>query len=240
MLQLFQKIGAWSGLTTARCPICGTLTNSQAGALCPHCAGELVPRTGGFCPTCGDIFGDEDSPISQCGDCRTSPPPWSQLYFHSAYSGLLRDLILGYKFNNGLGRTTLLADMAYNTFNKTAKSVPDAIIPVPLHRKRLLSRGYNQSTELCRTLARRLKRPVISDGLNRVKNTVPQTKLGAVERRENIKAAFDAAPIRVKGKSILLVDDVYTTGATLRECTRTLKRAGTKEVNVLVLARAMR
>jgi ComF family protein len=134
----------------------------------------------------------------------------------------------------------LLADMAYNTFNTTAKSVPDAIIPVPLHRKRLLSRGYNQSTELCRSLARRLERPVISDGLNRIKNTVPQTKLGTVERQENIKAAFDASSIRVKGKSILLVDDVYTTGATLRECTRTLKRAGTKEVNVLVLARAMR
>lgn len=240
MPQLFQKIGAWAGLTTARCPICGTLTDSLAGEICPPCAGDLAPRTGGFCPTCGDIFGDQDSPVSQCGDCRTSPPPWNQLYFHSAYSGLLRDLILGYKFNNGLGRTMLLADMAYNTFNTTAKSVPDAIIPVPLHRKRLLSRGYNQSTELCRSLARRLERPVISDGLNRIKNTVPQTKLGTVERQENIKAAFDASSIRVKGKSILLVDDVYTTGATLRECTRTLKRAGTKEVNVLVLARAMR
>lgn len=239
MLQIFRKIGDWSGLTAARCPVCGVLINRYHDKLCEQCEETLIPRTGGFCPSCGDIVADETAPTMLCGECRTSPPPWDSLHFHGVYAGTLRDIIIGYKFNNGLGRTRFLADLAYTTYKNSAGQIPDVMIPVPLHPKRLQWRGYNQSTEICRTLTRELNVPIILNGLTRVRHTKPQTSLGMVERQENIKDAFEADPCRVKGKAVLLVDDVYTTGATLRESAKTLKQAGAAKVIVLVLARTM-
>lgn len=152
---------------------------------------------------------------------------------------MLRDLILGYKFSNRLGLSRLLAEMAYTTFNKRSSRMPDLIIPVPLHRKRLLWRGFNQSAELSRLLAKRVERPLSHKGLIRTRHTRPQTRLGLTERQENIKAAFAADPSIVSGKTVLLMDDVYTTGSTLRECAKTLNGAGAAGVDVLVLSRAL-
>jgi len=236
MRRLLHLLADWARLRTSRCPVCGALTED---ALCAKCGESLAPRTGGYCSGCGEIMGDDETPVSLCGECRTAPPPWDRLHFHSIYAGTLRDLILGYKFNNGLGRASLLAEMACAAHERNGGRTPDVIIPVPLHRKRLLWRGYNQSTELCRALGRKLNRPVPSDALVRIRHTKPQTTLGMVERRENIRAAFKADPALVKGKTVLLVDDVYTTGATLRECARTLRRAGADGLEVLVLARAL-
>lgn len=184
------------------------------------------------------MSGREEAPPSLCPECRRTPPPWDRLHFHGRYSGPLRELILGYKFNGNFGRTQLLADMAHRAFDAASSPMPDVIIPVPLHRKRLLWRGFNQSTELSRIMAKRFRKPVLHNGLSRTRNTPPQTRLGREERQENIKGAFLGDPAQVGGKAVLLVDDVYTTGATLRECARTLKRAKAAHVDVLVLARA--
>ncbi len=186
------------------------------------------------------MSGREDAPPSLCPECRRQPPPWTRLYFHGRYDGPLRDMILGHKFTSSLAHARLLADMADCAFRMAAEEIPDVIVPVPLHRNRLLKRGFNQATELARVLAGKLGRPMSADGLIRTRNTVPQTRLGHRERQANIKDAFAADPARVGDRSVLLVDDVYTTGATLRECARTLKRAGARPVQVLVLARAQR
>jgi len=239
MLQTLHKVARWAKFTTTRCPVCSALTHDRQDQLCATCAESLGPRTGGYCPGCGDIFGDEDTPPTLCGECRTTPEPWDHLYFHNVYAGKLRDLILGYKFNGGISSTRLLADMAYISFNKKGQRPPDIIVPVPLHTRRLLWRGYNQSVELCRRLSKELSRPIVHDGLIRTRHTPPQTRLGMAERKENIKNAFAADPEKVGGKVIMIVDDVYTTGATLRECTKTLKQAGAAGVDVLVLARAL-
>lgn len=239
MLAPLRRLIRWAGLDAARCPICTRIINTKNGTLCPACAEDLQPRAGGFCPRCGDIFGDEDQEPTLCGQCRTTPQPWERLYFHNIYAGKLRDMILGYKFNSGIGRTRLLADMASRCFHDGEGRSPDVIVPVPLHKKRLLWRGYNQSAEICRALARELGRPILHDGLVRTRNTQPQTRLGMTERQENIKEAFSAAPDKVKGNAVLLVDDVYTTGATLKECAKTLRKAGAAGVEVLVLARAI-
>lgn len=238
-MRLLHLLADWTRLGTKRCPVCATLTAPGSKELCDRCADSLTPRTGGYCPGCGEMFEDDSGPVSLCGECRTDPPPWNRLHFHSVYAGPLRDVILGYKFNNGLGRARLLSELSCAAHEKDAGQTPDVIIPAPLHRKRLLWRGYNQSGELCRLLARRLERPVVANGLIRTRHTRPQTRLGLVERRENIKGAFEADPALVRGKTVLLVDDVYTTGATLRECTVTLRRAGAAGVDVLVLGRAM-
>ncbi|MCJ2163586.1 MULTISPECIES: ComF family protein [unclassified Pseudodesulfovibrio] len=239
MLRTALSLARRLGLTAVRCPVCGMVLADQGQLLCTLCAERLPLRTGGFCPTCGLMHGQEDAPPSQCPDCRLNPPPWDAMHFHGQYAGLMRELIISYKFGNRFGHTRLLAAMAAQTFHKRQARVPDVIIPVPLHHRRLLWRGFNQSLEVSRSLSRNIGKPVLGNGLTRTRHTPPQTRLGLKERQVNIKDAFYAAPEQVKDKRVLLVDDVYTTGATLRECARTLMRAGAGGVDVLVLARAL-
>lgn len=238
---MFRRLTALAGqigLTARRCPCCGTVIHTPRGVLCATCAEAMRPRTGGYCPGCGHMSGREDAPPTLCPECRTDPPPWDRLHFHGLYSGPLRDLILSYKFSNVFGHTRLLATMADQAFAIGSKRVPDVIIPVPLHRKRLNWRGFNQSVEISRIVSKKLDKPLLRNGLSRTRNTPPQTRLARKERQVNIKDAFTADREQVGGKTVLLIDDVYTTGATLRECARTLKRAGAAGVDVLVLARA--
>ncbi|MBI4526449.1 MAG: ComF family protein [Deltaproteobacteria bacterium] len=116
----------------------------------------------------------------------------------------------------------------------------DAIIPVPLHRKRLRWRGFNQAVVLAREVSRAWNVPVDPFVLSRTRETPPQTQLTEEERRKNVRGAFVLNRKKsVKRKVLLLVDDVYTSGATARECSRVLRRAGAKEVHVLTLARAV-
>lgn len=237
MIRLLRQAAERWGLCADRCPVCSVLMDDKE-PLCLHCTDALRPHRGGHCPTCGAMFGSEDDPPMQCGECRLDPPPWDRLIFHGRYTGELREAIITYKYNGGLHRTRLLSRLACESFRRASDRLPDLVVPVPLHTRRLLGRGFNQSTELARELGKCLDRPLCNRGLIRIRNTVPQTRLGLAERRTNIKGAFRADPGLVQGKVILLVDDVYTTGATLTECARTLRRAGASGVDVLVLARA--
>lgn len=235
MRRTWRAVARCLGLDQTRCLSCGALV--PAGTmLCPHCVRELAPRTGGFCPVCGTMWGDGNAPAAPCLDCRLNPPPWDALAFYGRHAGRLRELILGYKFRQGLNREHLLVKLA--TRAARTLPVPDALVPVPLHRRRLVWRGYNQSLVLAHGVGRALARPVDSGCLERVRHTPPQTSLDAAGRAVNIKGAFRADPELVQDRNLMLVDDVYTTGATLRECARTLKRVGAASVTVLVLSRA--
>lgn len=219
-----------------RCPLCGGLSDS--GALCPGCVERLCGRTGGFCPRCGTLFGSGHEPPALCPECIHNPPPWDRLLFHGIYDDALRRSIISFKYKNSLGRTRILTELAVTAFRRGAERTPDCVIPVPLHTRRLVWRGFNQSLEIANALGRSLKVPVEKTALKRVRHTPPQTRLGMRQRRENIKGAFQANRDRITGRTVLLVDDVYTTGATIRECARILRRAGAAGVDVLVLARA--
>jgi ComF family protein len=118
---------------------------------------------------------------------------------------------------------------------------PDLIVPVPLHPRRLRERGFNQSGLLAGEFARRIKAPVSYDALRRKSQTLPQTRLNREERLRNVKGAFEISDAgKVRGRRILLVDDVFTTGTTLSECARTLKRkGGASEVHALTVTRAL-
>ncbi|EGB14671.1 phosphoribosyltransferase [Pseudodesulfovibrio mercurii] len=228
------------GLRAGRCPVCASVMADGSRTLCPACAGELPLRTGGLCPACGGMSGREEDPPTLCPECRLDPPPWDRLYFHGRYTGLLRELILGYKFRDRFDRDRLLGALGVAAFEARGGLVPDAVVPVPLHGRRLAWRGFNQSLEIARGLARHLDRPLLVHGLTRTRNTPPQTRFGLRERQANIKGAFAADPALVRGRRLLLVDDVYTTGSTLNECARTLLRAGCTGLDVLVLARTQR
>jgi len=174
-----------------------------------------------------------------CGRCRRDPPPWSGLAFFGSYAGLLRDLLTGFKFNSRLGLGRLLQALAVEAYalHGACWERPELVIPVPLHPRRLRARGFNQSLETSRLLARELGVPVGAEVLRRCRHTRPQVSLPARERRENVQGAFVADEAAVLGRRILLVDDIMTTGGTLRECARTLRRAGASNVSALVIAR---
>ena len=224
-----------------RCHACGAAARPGGGALPPLCAvceAELTLRTGGYCPRCGAVAADPNAPPTLCGRCRREPPAWVSLAFYTVYGGLARRLLTDYKFHGRLGLGRLMQAMAVAAWERGgALPVPDLLAPVPLHPRRLSWRGFNQSLELGRLLARRLDRRIEPGALVRLRHTVPQSTLAAGRRRDNVRGAFEADPALVRGARVLLVDDIMTTGGTLEECARSLKRAGAAGVDVLVLAR---
>jgi len=175
-----------------------------------------------------------------CPTCLTLPPPYRQGRSAFIYRNTGRDLVLQLKHSDA----TYLPDgfapwlvLSGAEFWKKA----DYIIPVPLHRWRMVQRQYNQSTLLARALSRRVNIPTLTNCLVRIKATQSQGHKSVKERRANVKHAFDVHnPEIIQGKCIVLIDDVWTTGATIHACCDTLAKAGAKEVNVLTLARVVK
>lgn len=244
---LWRAMGQWTGLAQVRCPVCGRPTDSvSALGLCPDCNTALAPRSAGHCPQCGVFFSSEHDTPMLCGSCRADPPPWNRFLLHGRYQGPLRDLIVNFKFHGGIQTSNLLGRLAASAWQRAFAGflpyapellLPELVVPVPLHPRRLRGRGFNQSRILARPIARTCKVPLADSALQRIRNTPPQSTLKAAERRTNLRHAFAASPL-VQGRRILLVDDVCTTGATLRECARSLQEAGADRVDVLVVARA--
>lgn len=222
-----------TGLRLRRCPICGETTDSP---LCPQCTDTLRMTTTAFCPRCGKhVTTGEDAPL--CSQCQATPPAWDALHFYGPYEGTLGELIKNYKFSGNLGIEAILGNLAAETATKIVHS-PDIVIPVPLHKKRLRKRGFNQSTALAKAAAQQLGAPMDIHLLERIRYTQPQTELSGEERRVNLLDAFEGITAKLSGKSVLLVDDVCTTGSTLTECARALQQAGATHIEALVLARA--
>jgi len=223
------------------CHVCRTFI-PDAGALhiCPACR-EQMPAVGHpLCPVCGIPFqgAGDDHP---CGACLTAPPAFDAARAALVYEGPCRDLVHAFKYRN---KTHLRRPLALLTMEClsgfVASRALDLIVPVPLHPRRLRSRGFNQAVLLGDLLAREWRLPLARRALRRIRWTEPQINLAAHERRENVKGAFAVAdPSLVAEKRVLLVDDVLTTGSTAEECSRVLKRAGATEVTVVTVARAV-
>ncbi|MHC1701971.1 MAG: ComF family protein [Humidesulfovibrio sp.] len=233
-----------------RCPGCGRVAPAVPdleSSLCPDCRLALAPREGAACPGCGQVS-DMPPELPQalpvlCPACQESPRPWGRLLCWGAYEGRLRELILAYKFEARLDLGRQLQECLLAAFERGAGTFPELcacelVVPVPLHPRRLSWRGFNQSRELARLLARRRGLPIRQEALVRVRRTVPQMELDRARRAENIRGAFAASPEVLAGRTALLVDDIMTTGSTLEECARMMRAAGAAQVHVLVLARA--
>jgi len=224
-------------LSEGRCFVCAQPV-VRGEFFCPRCRMRLQFRRAGFCPLCGELYALEGEEPYLCSRCRKKRPPWSSFAFYSEYSGLLRDLLLKFKFGPDLSCAAPLGTLLFRAYKQRVPRVPDMILPVPLQKDRLGRRGFNQSLELALQLGRRIKIPVHKRVLEKQKLTTEQTSLPRKGRLKNLSGAFTARQEKIKGKSVLLVDDVATSGATFTACTRELLANGALRVDVICLARA--
>jgi len=226
-------------------PLCLACSDVLSGAadqvFCPDCQRQITFITGNRCPVCGIIFPDSPSEDHLCGNCLEHKPWFSCARAAVSYEGVVLDAIRRFKYGRDITTGSALAtflsgfefdDLDFNMF--------DAIVPVPLHIKRLRERGFNQSLILARALGKKHNLNVDFSLLKRCKLTLTQTGLDKTERQKNISGAFVAGPReKIRGRNLILVDDVYTTGATINECARTLIKTGAAKVAVLTLARVL-
>lgn len=240
--RLGEVAGKLAWLILPRCQVCAAPLGPRGreAPLCPACAARLPARLGGYCPGCGCLSADPLTPPTLCAACRTEARPWDGFGFYGAYEGLLRQMILSFKFGRDLAHGRVLGQLLVSALARTETfhpDGPDLVAPVPLHPRRLCWRGFNQSLELARAVSARLGRPIAARALRRIRPTVPQSSLPGRERLANIQGAFAGDPAHVRGRSILLIDDVMTTGATIDTAARALRAAGAARIEALVLAR---
>ncbi len=200
--------------------------------ICPDCfsSQEFLAHQN-ICIICGKSL---DSG-SICSSCHREHPPYEQTRSLAAYQGITATMIKEIKYNRRIGLAPYLTQSLVKAFSKWHPPI-DMIAPVPLARKRLRSRGFNQSDLIVKPVAHELNIPYFPRALTRTRETRSQVGLGANERKENLADAFAADPAQSKGKSVLLFDDITTTGTTLNECAKALKNAGAREVFCFTVA----
>ena len=229
-------------LLPPRCLACGEPVARQGG-LCATCWSPLRFLGPPCCERCGWPLQAVEAEPGLCAACMEHPPPWDRGRAALAYEEASRGLVLRFKH---AGRTEAAATFArwLALAGRELLADADLILPVPLHRWRLLRRGYNQSALLAARLAKLTGVAWSPAVLRRRRATASQQGLGAAARRVNVTAtAFEVPAARraaISGRRIVLVDDVLTTGATLGACTRVLRAAGCARVDVLVLARVVK
>jgi ComF family protein len=242
VVKIAARAGAMLGdlLFPPRCLSCGVEVDIQ-GNLCPDCWKDITFLSQPFCDCCGYPF---DFPVDDgilCAACIGDPPPYAKARAIMRYDEGARKIILRLKHGDRLESIKPLARWLMGAGAELLAEV-DYILPVPLHRRRLFQRRYNQSALLGKALEKISGKPMLAQALLRIKATSPQQGLKRQQRHENMRGAFAMGPgdvARLKGRSVLLVDDVYTTGATVEACAKVLLKAGVKKVAVLTLARVV-
>lgn len=223
-----------------RCHLCRCFI-PEAGPLhlCPACHDQLPLLSSPCCSICGQPFADagHDHP---CGACLLQPPPWEAARSAVLFDGGCRDLIHAFKYRHRFHlRRPLALLTARQLGGFVAESNADLVAPVPLHPRRLRQRGFNQSLLLAEILQKEWQLPLQRQLLQRTRYTTSQTELSAEQRAINLRGAFSVPDSTVLiNKRVLLVDDVFTTGATLTECSRCLLQAGAAAVLCVTVARA--
>ncbi|MDT7043462.1 ComF family protein [Candidatus Nitronereus thalassa] len=223
------------------CLSCGeALLDNAIPYFCEPCWGTISVLPEPKCPRCHLPFSSAStlthSPQHLCGRCRQRPPAFTKACTPYAYQGVLKDAISQFKYHGKVRLAKPLAQLMASAWD-LPQSI-DGIIAVPLHPTRLREREYNQSLLLAERLSHCLGLPVMWNILVRTHPTVPQTTLKRAARLKNLRKSFAVTrPEVVSGKQVLLVDDVYTTGTTINECAKTLRKAGAADVFVETLAR---
>lgn len=215
------------------CQLCGEGPLATDNVLCQACQADL-PWNRVCCQVCALPLAYE----AICGRCLRKPPPYHHALATFSYKEPLSHIVHGLKFGQRLYYGRFLGDALAQTVSQDERLIiPDLIIPVPLHRKRLNERGYNQAYEIARPTAKLLQCPVTDRFVVRSSETKQQSQLNALQRRRNLKNVFIVLGA-VKGLHVAIVDDVMTTGATVGELTRALIQAGARRIDIWLAARA--
>lgn len=219
-----------------RCGGCGAIVD-EVDSFCSDCWTKIEFLGSGGCSVCGLPL--EGTEIDSCGRCLARPPRLQRMRAATAYGEISRSIAMRLKY----GRKVALGRTMARYMVPLVAGLPDnaVLVPVPLHRGRIWRRGFNQSAIVARELARRLGADVQVDALQRVKATPPLKGLSMKQRRRTVAGAFRANPkAELHGRTVVLVDDVLTTGSTANACARVLKRAGAERVELVSWARVVR
>jgi ComF family protein len=228
------------------CPLCRGRLREPGLGFCAPCSSSFLLIRAPFCDQCGAPLGGTPGKLcGLCANCLCTPSspgtPRPRVRSAALHAGPLRDAVLGAKY---AGRTAMAASLGIflqSRYRDMFGAEPfDRILPVPLHVRRLRQRGFNQCDFLARPLAKELGVPLDHDSVARIRNTPPQSGAGRGQRRRNLRGAFSAVhPRRVEGRSFLILDDVYTTGATVHALYEVLRSAGAGKVAAFTLTRTM-
>ncbi|WP_443971274.1 double zinc ribbon domain-containing protein [Sphingobium sp. CR28] len=223
----------------ARCPGCGEIV-AEDDVFCVDCWSSLPFIAAPVCARCGIDLPDLAEDGAECGSCLAEPPPFGRVRAATRFEGVSRTLVHRLKYARRTGHARIMA-------RHLVRLLPDEacdalLVPVPLHRWRIWSRGFNQSALIARALAGRTGLGIELDAVHRVKRTPPLYALGRAARQRAVRGAFaisKSGADKVRGRHVIIIDDVWTTGATATACVRVLLDAGASRVDVLCWARAM-
>lgn len=235
MARKLKKIGRQllSVLYPVRCPVCDEIVREQGESICLNCIGKLKLLSPPWCMKCGKKVEQGEEYCARCKQKKNFYHRGRVLYEYDSVALP----IYRFKYGNRREYAQFFGEQMAEYLGDFVKGIkPDALIPIPLHRARRISRGYNQAEILAKAMGECLGIRVETLLLKRRKNTVPQKKLNPEERQNNLKRAFIIARNDVKLERVVLVDDIYTTGITMNEAARVLKEAGVKEVYFVTLA----
>lgn len=216
------------------CLLCGNRLGNTESIICENCKNKIEPLTEPLCGKCGKPL---KTGFLFCNDCQNEHHAFVQARSYGRYDGVLKQLIYEFKYNGRQELAEILGQMMFSLLKEISWPDFDYLVPLPLHAARQRERGFNQAYLLTKVLARKSKIPVFN-GLKRVKPTEHQTFLDKSFRKKNLEGAFKVVKnSKIHDKTVLLIDDVYTTGATTGECSKSLLEAGAKAVYVMTCAR---
>jgi ComF family protein len=234
MTPYLKKIESW--LLPYVCILCKKRT-STIRDLCNDCE-QSLPLLNHSCLRCADPMAN--SIAAYCHQCIKQPPPFDATYALYRYEMPIKQLILELKFKQALVNARVLGELLANQIQKNwyaQKTLPDCIVPIPIHANRLKERGFNQALEIARPIAKAIQRPIQRKSIDRIKPTLAQSTLNAVERHLNMQEAF-IVDLDLTHQQIAVIDDVITTGETVMAFCKMLKQAGAHSIDVWCCARA--
>lgn len=223
----------------SRCVLCGSSGYGDVD-LCEACLNSL-PNNHRHCSACAlPLHSDSDDVY--CGQCLQQPPPYDRCIALWRYDSPVDSFVQQLKFGQKLIYARLMGELLaehLDKFEYNQSPIPDVVVPVPLHPQRQRQRGFNQAVEIARPIAKRFGIPLALQQCHRTKITEPQSSLPAKQRHKNVKGAFQADE-ELRGKHVAIVDDAMTTGHTINELAKTLRKTGVSRIDVWVCARVSR
>lgn len=211
------------------CPLCDTILSFGEGMVCDTCRKQQKIMTPPYCMKCGKTI--EDNEEEYCKDCHAIMKSYNRGFPVFAYTGAIKHALYEFKYHNQRSYGDYFAECIVKQYGAQLKSLQlDGLVPVPIHRDKRRARGYNQAHVLADALGKRIHVPVYPSYIQRIVKTSPQKELNDKTRMKNLKNAFKIGQNAIELKKVLLVDDIYTSGATIEACTKVLLEAGVENV----------